>query len=361
MEYELRSPQTLKEMENIGKKGNWKKITRSSSIEEMLYAAKFGMIWECRLVANREDLWQFIVMGGKERIHKKLWKIYKSLKGISIPKLIDDIVNWIKRYCEENGITSLVVGVSGGIDSAVVARLCEKTGIRTICVSMPYDTVCVINGKEPEEGTSTYRSFKLCQNRNVEYYIIQIKDIVQAYKFGNFTPMKNGELLCGNSNVRVGDTQLSEGNLRSRIRANILYDFAGKNNGIVVGTGNKDEDQIGYATVGGDFLCDIFPLSDLHKSIVYKIAKEWEDIPQSIIDAVPTAELWDGQTDEGELGMTYDEIAWAIDYDDNNTLCKYLTPRKMEVLLKVREMRKKNKHKITLPPVFKFYPERYSK
>jgi len=249
---------------------------------------------------------------------------------MNIPKLIDDIVGWIKKYCETNGIDSLIVGVSGGIDSSVVARLCEKTGIRTICVSMPYD----VQGMLP--GTSTARAYDLCYDRNVQYYLVVIKKIVGVYK-----------------DHLVGETKLLEGNLRARIRANILYDFAGKHNGIVIGTGNKDEDQIGYFTKLGDGGVDLCPLSNLHKSIVYEIAKVFGDIPKDIIDAAPTAELWENQTDENELGMTYDDVEWALRILGRRPIAtSRMRKKERDIVEKVKNMVKKNAHKLRYPPIF---------
>jgi len=261
---------------------------------------------------------------------------------MNIPKLIDDIVGWIKKYCEKNGIDSLIVGVSGGIDSAVVTCLCEKTGIKTICVSLPYEydqvpmDLATLNSENPMKETSTRRAYYLCRGRKVEYFIKAIQPIVLAYK-----------------NAGFGETQLLEGNLRSRIRANILYDFAAKNNGIVVGTGNKDEDQIGYFTKGGDGLCDVCPLSNLHKSIVYEIAKVFGDIPQDIIDAAPTAELWENQTDENELGMTYDEVEWALRILGRRPIAiNRMEKKERDIVNKVKNMVKKNDHKLRYPPIF---------
>ncbi len=243
---------------------------------------------------------------------------------------IDQVVGWITEYCDKNKLSSLVVGVSGGIDSAVVARLCEKTGLKTFCVAMPMNTSI----------KSFSRAKKLCYQRNVEFSTVCIERIVNVYK-----------------QLGVGDTSLREGNLRSRIRANILYDLAGKNFGIVVGTGNKDEDEIGYFTKGGDGLVDICPLSNVHKSKVLEIACVLDNIPQNIIDAEPTAELEDGQTDDQDLGMTYNEIEWAIKFDDPENIHmadeSLLDRRRMFVLEHTRYMRKYNAHKLKLPPIFK--------
>lgn len=243
--------------------------------------------------------------------------------------LVYRIAQWINDYAEAAGLKTAVVGVSGGIDSAVVTRLCERTSLRVCCVAMP---MWLYKNSDP---TATQRAMELCVGRpTIDFHVREIGPIVEAYKRGG-----------------TGLWQLGEGNLRARIRANILYDFAGLLHGLVVGTGNLDEDEIGYFTKGGDGLVDICPLSKLHKSVVRELAVELE-VPKSIIDIPPTAGLWDGQTDEGELGMTYDEVAWALDYDDQKAPIIEVSQRQKEVLTKVRHMRKVNAHKLHYPPVF---------
>jgi NAD+ synthase len=240
-------------------------------------------------------------------------------------------------YADKAKTKTWIVGVSGGVDSAVIERLCEKTGRQTICIAMPlylhFDSVV----------DSLSKAMELCVNRtNVVLSIRSIGGIVEIYQNSG---------IANHSHMVKDANRLLEGNLRSRIRANILYDFAGAYKGLVVGTGNRDEDEIGYFTKGGDGLVDLCPLSMIHKSDVWKMAKILE-VPDSIRSAKPTAGLWDGQTDEEELGMTYDEVAWAIDSDDTKTLHMYLEPRKQEVLMKVRAMRENNRHKLQYPPVF---------
>lgn len=242
---------------------------------------------------------------------------------------INRVTRWMKKYANNAGIKSFVVGVSGGVDSAVIERLCERTGLKVVCVAMPMWL------HENSDPTAMYRAMELCVGRpNVEFHVRQIGPIVQVY-----------------ADAGVGESELRQGNLRSRIRANILYDFAAAHCGLVVGTGNKDEDEIGYFTKGGDGLVDICPLSKLHKYEVYQMASQL-DVPESIQLVAPTAGLWDGQTDEQELGMTYNEIAWAIDYDDAGGDTGRLLENQQRVLDMVRDRRLKNAHKLHYPPVF---------
>jgi len=250
-------------------------------------------------------------------------------------QLIPAVVKWIKDYADKANIEFVVVGVSGGIDSAVVCRLCELTGKKVIAVAMPLEYT-----RDSCPG-SLQRAMELTDDRGVTIIVKPIRNILEAY-------LKEG---CANAGEKA---QLLQGNLRSRIRANILYDIAGAYGGIVVGTGNKDEDEIGYFTKGGDGLVDICPLSLVHKSQVREMAKEL-DVPQSIIDAVPSAGLWDGQTDEQELGMTYDEVEWALKaLEEMKTTPGWPieSDRHMEVMSKVIYLQSKNKHKLRYPPVF---------
>jgi len=255
-------------------------------------------------------------------------------------ELIQKTTDWIRDYAATNGIRTLVVGVSGGIDSAVVFRLCVATGKEVFAVAMPMSL----------EQDSCPDSLKKAQELvrdipNVSFATRPIGEIVAAYI----------KVMPSLTSEKPLPSVLLQGNLRSRIRANILYNYAAVWSGIVVGTGNKDEDEIGYFTKGGDGLVDICPLSLIHKSDVRKMAKLL-DVPQSIIDAQPSAGLWDGQTDEDELGMTYDEVEWAIKHDELQEATGQFIPtrtdRQDEVLGKVRMMRARNAHKLKYPPVF---------
>ena len=254
-------------------------------------------------------------------------------------QLIPAIVNWLTDYADNNGIQKLVVGVSGGIDSAVVERLCERTGKKVIAVAMP------MAYEQDSCPGSLQRAIELANGKeNVMFVVKPIGKIVQAYR----------EEAIGSVPDDDTKAKLLQGNLRSRIRANILYDYAGMYGGIVIGTGNKDEDEIGYCTKGGDGLVDLCPLSLVHKSQVREMAAHpYIAVPQSTIDAIPSAGLWDGQTDEQELGMTYDEIEWALkslEYDTFSTDAP--TERQQEVVAKVTRMRVANSHKLRYPPVF---------
>ena len=247
---------------------------------------------------------------------------------------ITDIVKWLSSYMNEDNKNTFVIGVSGGIDSTVVMRLCEMA-----CNESPYKVLAISMPFSMNWSDSEKRADELCKDRDhVTYHKIYISSIIQAYKA-----------------TGVGQTKMDEGNLRSRVRANVLYDFAARDNGLVIGTGNKDEDEIGYMTKFGDGAVDICPLSAIHKSVVYQMGKILK-VPQSILDAAPTAELWNGQTDEQELGLTYDQIEWAIktldNLHDNIASLKEINEIEFLILQKVQLMRKKNAHKLKYPPIY---------
>ena len=245
--------------------------------------------------------------------------------------LSEDISNWILNYANSNNISTLVVGVSGGIDSAVTSTLCAKTGLRTLVINMP------IHQNDPEYNLSNQHMMWLRSNwNNVESHIINLSE--------TFDVLKN-EL----SKKEVSD--ISMANTRARIRMATLYSLSGSNNGIVVGTGNKVEDfGVGFFTKYGDGGVDISPIADLYKSEVYLLAESL-GIIQEIQDAAPTDGLWsDGRTDEDQIGATYDELEWAMNFNENE---KLITERDKEVLNIFRKLNLQNQHKMNEIPVCK--------
>ena len=252
-------------------------------------------------------------------------------------QLSKEITHWIKEYAESNQITSLIVGVSGGIDSAVTSTLCAKTGLNTIVLNMP------IHQETSQFNLSNGHIEWLESNwENVDSHTIDLSNTYDLY---------SNEL----NNHNISDLALA--NTRARIRMTTLYAIAGSNNGIVVGTGNKVEDfGVGFFTKYGDGGVDISPLADLYKSEVYSLAESLEII-QEIQDASPTDGLWDdGRTDEEQMGATYEELEWAMKEVENPS--GDVTTRQREVLQTYQRLHRANSHKMNPIPVFNFSDNR---
>ena len=233
------------------------------------------------------------------------------------------ISNWIKDYVEKmpSKAQSLVIGISGGIDSSVSSTLSAMTGLKTIVLSMP------IKQKDAQHDLSLKHQEWLVKNfKNVEAHTINLDKLFETFEntLSNF------------------DNEHGMANSRARIRMTTLYQVAAANKGIVVGTGNKVEDfGVGFYTKYGDGGVDISPIADCNKSDVWEIGKSL-NILDEIIEAPPTDGLWDdGRTDEGQLGLKYEELEEAM----NNP--KSINREKYE---KIRNM---NLHKMEPIPVCK--------
>ena len=249
--------------------------------------------------------------------------------------LANDISNWILNYAEHNNISSLVVGVSGGIDSAVVSTLCAKTGLRTVVVNMP------INQKKSQYDLSNQHiDWLISKWDNVVSQIIDLSDTYDTL----YSKLTDYDV-----------SELSMANTRARLRMSTLYALAGSINGIVVGTGNKVEDfGIGFFTKYGDGGVDISPIADIYKSEVYSLAESLHII-QSIQDAPPTDGLWDdGRTDEDQIGATYEELEWAMNEIENPSSVREQNERLADVMRIYLKFNRMNSHKMNPIPIFKF-------
>ena len=246
------------------------------------------------------------------------------------------IQNWIKSYVNENGISTLVVGVSGGIDSAVVSTLCAETGIPTIVVGMPINS-------SPENTKLSDLQISLLSAKydNVEGYYIDLSPVFESFKSHKaFDKRFNSELGFANT--------------KSRLRMVSLYQIAASSGGIVIGTGNKVEDfGVGFYTKYGDGGVDISPIADLYKSEVRELGKLL-GVPQEIINAEPTDGLWeDNRVDETQIGSTYDELEWAMEYGMNKWSEQLeLTEKEKKILTTYANFNTKNKHKMVSIPIF---------
>ncbi|MDC0627192.1 NAD(+) synthase [Candidatus Pelagibacter sp.] len=223
------------------------------------------------------------------------------------------ISNWIKDYVEKmpSKAQSLIIGISGGIDSSVSSTLSAMTGIKTIVLSMP------IKQKSSQHDLSIKHQEWLVKNfDNVEAHILNLDKLFETFE----------------STLSNFDSELGMANSRARIRMSTLYQVAAANKGIVVGTGNKVEDfGVGFYTKYGDGGVDISPIADCNKSEVWEIGKSI-NILQEIIDAAPTDGLWDdGRTDEGQLGLKYEELEEAMNNVNSINREKYEKIRKMNL------------------------------
>ena len=246
-------------------------------------------------------------------------------------ELAEEITAWIADYAESNGISTLVIGVSGGIDSAVSSTLSARTGLPTIVVNMP-----IHQDPEQYELSNKHISWLESNLDNVEGRLV---DLTGTYdKFNE--QMKEHDL-----------SSLALANSRARLRMTTLYAIASSTGGIVVGTGNKVEDfGVGFFTKYGDGGVDISPIADLMKSEVYEIAKAL-DIIEDIQQAAPTDGLWDdGRTDQEQIGATYAELEWAMRHEENPS--EDLTERQDQVLEIYWGFNKANSHKMNPIPIF---------
>ena len=249
----------------------------------------------------------------------------------------NQIVKWIKEYCKNSNMNCLVVGISGGVDSALTSTLCAETGIDTILVSMP-----IHQHPSQLERAHNHISWLESKYKNISSQNIPLTHVYDSFEM----------LFAENLN------NLALANSRARLRMTALYQIAQTNNGLVIGTGNKVEDfGVGFYTKYGDGGVDISPIADLMKSEVRMLAKE-VGVCKEILDAPPTDGLWgDDRTDEDQLGATYDELEWAMNYTEAEyaySLEGYsCTDRQKEVLKIYNRFNKQNKHKMVDIPVCK--------
>lgn len=240
------------------------------------------------------------------------------------------IINWLKDYSNTSGLKTFVVGISGGIDSALTSTLCAETGIETILVSMPIE-------QNKTQLTRAHKHMNWLTNKykNVQYSEFDLSDVYNSFAM----------LFVNNQN------ELALANSRARLRMTCLYQVAQTNNGLVVGTGNKVEDfGVGFYTKYGDGGVDISPIADLMKSEVKELAEEL-GVCKEILTAAPTDGLWDDdRTDEDQLGATYNELEWAMNYkgkvDD-------LLGHEQKIYYIYNKFNEQNKHKMEPIPVCK--------
>ena len=242
---------------------------------------------------------------------------------MEVSKKVKFISSWIKKYVDDmpTKAQSLIVGISGGIDSSVSSTLSAMTGLKTIVLSMPIKQNSLQHDLSLKHQEWLVKKFK-----NVEAHTVNLDKLFETFK----------------TSLSEFENEHGMANTRARLRMTTLYQVAAAKAGIVVGTGNKVEDfGVGFYTKYGDGGVDISPIADCNKTEVWELGKEL-NILDEIINAAPTDGLWDdGRTDEGQLGLKYDELEEAMNNPNSTNRAEY------------EKIRKQNLHKMDPIPVCK--------
>lgn len=250
-------------------------------------------------------------------------------------KVITHIVNWLKAYADNVNIKGFVIGVSGGIDSAVTSTLCAKTGLDLLCVEMP-----IHQSENQETRAANHIKWLMKKFGNVYRQPVDLTPV--------FDNLIAALPLIANEEERF----MALANTRARLRMTTLYYFAALKGYLVAGTGNKVEDfGVGFYTKYGDGGVDLSPIADLLKSEVYGIAKAL-GINQEIVLAPPTDGLWgDDRTDEDQIGASYPELEWAMQKNDEGMTVDDFTGREKQVFAIFKKLNTANQHKMLPIPI----------
>lgn len=250
-------------------------------------------------------------------------------------KVIDHIVNWLKAYATEAEMKGFVVGVSGGIDSALTSTLCAMTGMEVLCLEMP-----IHQSKNQVTRAANHIFWLKQQFPNVRSEWIDLTPVFDEL-IDSFPEVEDEE-----------DRLMSLANTRARIRMTSLYYFAALKKLLVAGTGNKVEDfGVGFYTKYGDGGVDLSPIADLLKTEVYALA-EHLGVSEEILKAPPTDGLWgDDRTDEDQIGASYPELEWAMDMDSKGKTTDDFSGREQEVFRIYKRYNTVNRHKMLPIPV----------
>lgn len=245
-------------------------------------------------------------------------------------KVKTHIVNWLNEYCSKAGLDGFIIGISGGIDSALTSTLCALTGKKIILLSMPIRQTKAEYSRAMEHISHMEKSYENVSSIDI--------NLTQTF-----------EVLERTLPFETVEDHLAMANSRARLRMLTLYAVGQSNRLLVAGTGNKVEDfGVGFYTKYGDGGVDLSPIADLMKTEVFDLAKEIGVI-ESILEAKPTDGLWeDGRSDEDQIGASYPELEWAMEFngDESN-----LTVRQREVLKIFRSYNRANQHKMNPIPV----------
>lgn len=247
------------------------------------------------------------------------------------------IIQWMANYARNAGVNGFVVGVSGGIDSAVTSVLAARTGLPVLCLEMPIH-------QAPKQ---VERAARHCDALCKAYPNVSRSEVELTAAFES--------LVAALPQAEGAQREMALVNTRARLRMTTLYYFAGLLGRLVAGTGNKVEDfGVGFYTKYGDGGVDISPIADLTKTEVYTLG-DWLKIDRAIMKAPPTDGLWgDDRSDEDQIGATYPELEWAMAFkssNQNRTDIAGLSPRQLEVLEIYTRLHKANRHKMVPIPV----------
>jgi NAD+ synthase len=250
-------------------------------------------------------------------------------------KIVNHIVNWLKDYATNAGVNGFVVGVSGGIDSAVTSTLCARTGLKVLCVEMPIHQAESHVSRAQEHITQLKNRFN-----NVSAIRCDLTPVFEEFKT---------EVLMDADQATV---DMALANTRARLRMTTLYYYAGLYKLLVAGTGNKVEDfGVGFYTKYGDGGVDLSPIADLLKSEVYQIG-DLLKVPGSIMKAAPSDGLFgDARSDEDQIGASYPELEWAMQMNEEGKTANEFKGRQQEVFKIYKRYNNSNKHKMIPIPI----------
>lgn len=251
--------------------------------------------------------------------------------------VINHIVNWLRDYANNAGIKGFVIGISGGIDSAVTSTLCAKTGLDLLCLEMP-----IHQERNQETRAENHINWLMNNFNTVGKQPVDLTPVFDSL-VASLPPVDNEE-----------DRFMSLANTRARLRMTTLYYFAALKGCLVAGTGNKVEDfGVGFFTKYGDGGVDLSPIADLMKSEVYEIAKSL-GINKEIIGAAPTDGLWgDDRTDEDQIGASYPELEWAMEKNYQGKTADDFSGRERQVFTIFKKLNSANQHKMLPIPICK--------
>ncbi|GAB1857726.1 NAD(+) synthase [Flavobacteriaceae bacterium MHTCC 0001] len=252
-------------------------------------------------------------------------------------KVSDFIVNWLKDYANNAKANGFVVGVSGGIDSAVTSTLCAKTGLDVLCIEMPIHQAKSHVSRAHEHIAQLKNRFK-----NVTDTRTDLTPVFEEFKT---------EVLLDGDEATVN---MALANTRARLRMATLYYYAGLYGRLVAGTGNKVEDfGVGFYTKYGDGGVDLSPIADLLKSEVYQLGA-YLQVPESIMNAAPSDGLFgDARSDEDQIGASYPELEWAMKMADEGKTENDFSGREKAVFAIYKNFNNRNKHKMIPIPICK--------